>query len=615
MSGESIALRASRRPRVELTRRAVGQLVAVGAVMSLLALAAPSAARAEEDPALQPPFGGSAVPVLISPESRNDPPPGFELSAREAIRIANGTEVVAEERVESPDMRPRAFTRGPDRWQVSYFDAGTEVAQVLIDDPSGVVQEAYRDHQVSVKLARGYEDAVARDVNEAWIWLPLAVLFMAPFVDPRRLLRIVHLDLLVLLGFGVSHFFFNKGEIDASIPLVYPALAYLFIRMLLAGFRPREPSGPLIPYAPLKLLVVGAVALAVFRVVLNIVDSSVIDVGVAGVVGADLLTSGADVYGDEFAPGIDLRGDTYGPFTYIVYAPFEWLFPWEGVWDSVPAAHAAAIAFDLLTVGALFLLGRRLRTGREGVALGVALGYAWLAFPYTLYALGANVNDGLVALMLVIALLVLSWVPAGGEAIRGTAAAGGRGSARSSLRAAASAWGPAAVRGAALALGAAAKFGPLALAPLFAAGTGERRWRSILPFAVAFVLVWALVLIPLLPDGGLREFYDRTFGFQASRGSPFSIWGLAPSLDWLQTLARVFAVAFGLALFFIPKRRSVLQIAALGAAALIATQVASQHWFYFFILWFAPYVFVTIFGSHRSILGSRASSAGSSAGG
>ena len=42
------------------------------------------------------------------------------------------------------------------------------------------------------------------------------------------------------------------------------------------------------------------------------------------------------------------------------------------------------------------------------LALGVALAYAWVAFPYTLYALGANVNDGLVALMLVIALLVVS---------------------------------------------------------------------------------------------------------------------------------------------------------------------------------------------------------------
>ena len=30
----------------------------------------------------------------------------------------------------------------------------------------------------------------------------------------------------------------------------------------------------------------------------------------------------------------------------------------------------------------------------------------------------------------------------------------------------------------------------------------------------------------ILGYGGLHAFYDRTLGFQASRGSPFSVWGL-----------------------------------------------------------------------------------------
>ena len=34
------------------------------------------------------------------------------------------------------------------------------------------------------------------------------------------------------------------------------------------------------------------------------------------------------------------------------------------------------------------------------------------------------------------------------------------------------------------------------------------------------------------PDGGVRELYDRTIGYQAGRPSPFSVWGLAPSLDF-----------------------------------------------------------------------------------
>ena len=59
----------------------------------------------------------------------------------------------------------------------------------------------------------------------------------------RRPLRLLHLDLLVLLAFGISHVFFNRGEIGVSAPLVYPVLLYLLARVLLAGFRPRRAAG------------------------------------------------------------------------------------------------------------------------------------------------------------------------------------------------------------------------------------------------------------------------------------------------------------------------------------------------------------------------------------
>jgi hypothetical protein len=223
--------------------------------------------------------------------------------------------------------------------------------------------------------------------------------------------------------------------------------------------------------------------------------------------------------------------------------------------------------------GLLLLAGRRLREGAEGGELGIALAFAWFAYPYTLYALDANGgNDALVAAILIAALIALA----------------------SPLR-----------RGLAIGLGAAVKFGPLALAPLFAAGPGERRLRSTLIFSAAFLAVWAVVLLPLLPSGGLSEFYDRTFGYQASRGSPFSIWGLEPGLESVQKLARVVPVALGLALFFVPARRTPLQVAALGAAVLIATQVGSEHWFYFFILWWVPYVLIALFGSYERITGVR----------
>lgn len=539
--------------------------MALTAAVAALALSPPPAAA--DNPAGQPPFGAEPVPELREVRDVERTPPGFSLSAAEAIAIADRADEVVAEREESPRMRPVALTRGSDRWQVGYFQGGTEVAQAVVDDSTGTVIEAWRDHQLEVKLARGYEDAVAGNVSEAWIWIPLCLLFLLPFFDPSRPFRLLHLDLLVLLAFGVSQFFFNKGEIVTAVPLVYPVLAYLFVRMLIAGFRPREREGPLIPLVPVRWLAWGAVALVAFRIALNIADSQVIDIGFAGVAGADRITSGDGVYDGSFTPLID-RGDSYGPLNYLIYVPFEQLFPWDGGLEPLPAAHAVAIMFDFVVVGLLLLLGRRLREGAEGTALGTALAFAWLAYPYTLYALNANGNDAIVAATLVGALLVLGSAPA---------------------------------RGLVLALGAAVKFGPLALAPLFAAGDGERRWRSALLFSVVFAAVWAVVLLPLLPDGGLREFYDRTFGYQASRGSPFSIWGLEPSLGWLQDVVRTGAVVLGLALFFLPARRDVLQVAALGAALLIATQAGSTHWFYFFILWWTPYVLASVFASQRRI--------------
>src|SRR4029079_8380997 len=127
---------------------------------------------------------------------------------------------------------------------------GKDLAEVVIDDRSGEVVERWTGAQVDTKLARGYQAAVAGQVNRWCIWWPLCVLCLAPFVDPRRPLRLVHLDLLALLGFSVSLAFFNHAKIEASVALVYPVLAYLFLRMLVAGFRPAESRDRLLPFAP-----------------------------------------------------------------------------------------------------------------------------------------------------------------------------------------------------------------------------------------------------------------------------------------------------------------------------------------------------------------------------
>ncbi|MGA9370222.1 MAG: hypothetical protein WBV53_00065, partial [Solirubrobacterales bacterium] len=118
-------------------------------------------------------------------------------------------------------------------------------------------------------------------------------------------------------------------------------------------------------------------------------------------------------------------------------------------------------------------------------------------------------------------------------------------------------------------------------------------------FALGFLIAAALVTIPLLPGGGFRELYDRTLGYQASRGSPFSVWGQAPSLHFLQTLSKVFALALAALFFFVPRKRSTAQVAALAAALLIAVQVTANHWFYPYVVWFAPLVLVALFAQRR----------------
>src|SRR4051794_41496301 len=118
------------------------------------------------------------------------------------------------------------------------------MAQAIVDDRFGAVTEAWTGYQVAWRMARGYPGAFGRSFNAIYIWLPLGLLFLAPFIDPRRPFRLLHLDLLVLVAFVVSHLFLEQGKIGLSVPLVYPVLAYLLIRMLVGGLPPRRPPPP-----------------------------------------------------------------------------------------------------------------------------------------------------------------------------------------------------------------------------------------------------------------------------------------------------------------------------------------------------------------------------------
>jgi hypothetical protein len=353
----------------------------------------------------------------------------------------------------------------------------------------------------------------------------------------------------------VSHFFFNRAEIGISVPLQYPVLLYLLARALWIGFRGRGEG--LRPVWPVAWLLVAALFLMGFRVGLNLADSGAIDVGYASVVGADRITHGEPIY-DNFPDDVS-QGDTYGPVNYFAYVPFELIWPWSGSWDDLPAAHGAAVAFDIATFLLLILLGLRIRPGPAGRRLAAILAFGWAAYPYTAFALEANSNDTLVAALLVATLVLLARPFA---------------------------------RGATIALATWAKFAPALLAPLLLTYESKRRSASL--FAAGFALLTATALLWPAIDPGLSTVFDRTIAYQSGRDSPFSIWGQAPSLQPLRITILVGTAGLSLLLAFVPKRKSLVQVAALSAALLIALQLTMQHWFYLYIVWFYPLLLVAL---------------------
>ena len=314
-------------------------------------------------------------------------------------------------------------------------------------------------------------------------------------------------------------------------------------------------------------------------------------------IGADKITHAEPIYDDSF-PDDNPTGDTYGPANYFAYVPFEAVLPWSGSWDDLPAAHAATVFFDLATIAGLFALGlvlvRRRRSGeeddedpdaaevaerggrfgrisrrlaswfpdREGNAVGLVLVFAWVAYPFTAYVTQSNSNDELISALLVWSLVFFASPIA---------------------------------RGGLLAAASMAKFAPLPLVPLYAAGGRGIRLRSredrrvslrpLVLFALSFLFFAGLLLAYPAVDPGLSQFWERTVQSQLDRDSPFSVWGIY-DLGPLQTIAKAGVVALGVIVAFFPWRRTLVQIAALSAALIIAVELVLEHWFYLYIPWF-----------------------------
>jgi len=524
------------------------------------------------------------------------------LTEQQATRIFLAREKVSDwlERYPKRDrITDATFDKERRDWKVGVWSgAAGQIASGRVDDRSGRVTEAWTGPQVAWKMARGGEGAFGgRQINSVPVWLGFCLLFLIGLADLRRPLSLRNLDLLVLLSFSVSLWFFNEGDILASVPLAYPPMVYLLARMVWAAWRGGPGSSRSV--WPVWAIAAATVFLAGFRIGLNVRDSNVIDVGYSGVIGAHRIVNGQAPYGHmpveeklkpcglEDAEGeirdrvqtngrcesANARGDTYGPVAYEAYVPGYLALGWSGKWDDLPASHATAIAFDLLALLGLFLIGRRF----GGARLAAQLPFAWAAYPFTQYVSSSNTNDAIMPVLLVFAFWFLTTPFA---------------------------------RGAFLALAAWTKFAALVVVPLWA-GYPEARWRPEKRlfaggFAVATMLAFSILLLEPDPAHAARTFWDRTFGWQVGRDSPFSIWGWGqyhaagiPDLGAFQQLAIGALVVGAVACYFVPRRKTPLQLAALTAALLIGFELTQTHWFYLYIPWFFPFVAFVVLAPRR----------------
>lgn len=560
---------------------------ALALVVALVGLASPAALAAEPTTATTDTTGTNPLDEPFAPTD------GPGKSEREAVAAFLAHPKVAHwlERYPADPTTDAVFDEATRRWTVKVWSGRAgQIALGKVEDGDGRVSEAWTGPQVAWGMARGRVGSFGGKVlNAWWMWVPLSVVFFVGLADWRRLRSWHSLDLIALISFGLSLLFFNRGEVFQSAVLAAPPLAYLLVRMCWIGFRGRSLTPTL--FWPVWLLAAVAVFLGGLRVGLNLeTPRGVIDVGLAGVIGGDRILDGRAPYGNmpvqatkqacgpKDAEGSIRdwiqdngrceaslpRGDTYGPVAYLAYVPAVLVLPWSGKWDSLPAAHATAIAFDLLVVLGLLLVGRRF----GGSPLAAALVFGWMAFPFTAYTLNSNTNDAIMPAILVWGF----WLATSPVA-----------------------------RGAAVALSGWTKFASLLLAPLWITYPNGLTRRGAVRFGVAFIAATGLAFSILLLEPGfvdaVRTFGEHTFRYQLDRGSPFSPWDWGqyhargiPDLAAVQLVLQLAVLALAGVVAVIPQRKGPLELAALSAAVLIGFELTLTHWSYLYIPWFLPFV-------------------------
>jgi hypothetical protein len=535
-------------------------IVALLSLTVLVCAAAPAAASAASAASAPPP---DVSPPLFVDTTWNAVPPGFTLTPVRAIAVAKTSpKLQAIHRAHHP-LEIQVYVWVHSHYEIFFWYHGKRVADQIIWR-TGKLGPTYTGAAMVASYARGHYGQI---FDSPWVLGSFTAMFLLPLLLLRGRRWLDRLDIAMLLSFGVSYALFDTVHFEPGVWAFYPPLIYLMVRMLVRGARSRPSAGPWDTRLPTAVLVLGLLALVVARIVIALHPSGVIDVGVASVLGAYKILHGQPIYFASIG-----HPDTYGPINYLAYVPFEWL--WPGQWGYLPAARAAAITFDVLTLAGLIVLGSKLRPGRDGWRLGLLLAWLFAACPWSLLDLEKSTNDGLVALIVVLTMLALN--------------------------------GPV-KRGVLIGLGAASKFFPAILLPLVAVGRGNTDEQTVRKVLAAFVVTVGASIALFLPPGGAKEMWDHTIGFQLTRSDVFSIWALHPSLAPIKDAVEAFAVVLAVVVAFRPRgARTPAQVAALAAALIIAVQLPALHWFYLYIVWFLPLVLVAVLGVESRTEASRA---------
>src|SRR2546430_2439621 len=367
-----------------------------------------------------------------------------------------------------------------ENWTIKVWtsiDKVGEVATGRVQDSTGVVTEAWTGPQVAWKMARGYQGAFGgKEINSLPIWLGFCAAFLIGLADFRRPLSLRNLDLLALVSFSVSLWYFNKGHVFTAMPLVYPPLVYLLGRMIWSVWRGHTVAATR-PVWPVWLLAAAAVLVIL--------------------------------------PGIGLIG---------------------------------------------------LRLG--GLGRGERIAIAGAVRPFTQYVSFWNTNNAIPRLFRI-------W---------------GFWRVTSSF-----------ARGVFSALAGWTKFAPLLVAPLWASypdALARPREKLVFlgGFLAATVVAFSVLLLEPSPLHAVQVFYDRTIEFQIGRHSPVSIWDWKqygagyPDLHLVQRALQVLLVIGAIAVYFLPRRKTARQLAALTAALPLGFELVLTHWFYLYLPWFFPFV-------------------------